>query len=60
MLTAFLIATLVIFVINLGIALLTVAVVVANDTKTFPLIPVVNVFVCLIMITWNIIALTSL
>lgn len=60
MLTAFLITTLVIFIMNLALALLTIAVAAADPSKVAtPLISVINVFLCLIMITWNIFAILS-
>lgn len=59
MVTAFLIATLVIFSINLILALLTLGIYMASEDERFPIIQVINIAVCLGMITWNIFALVS-
>jgi hypothetical protein len=59
MVISFLIATLVLFVLSLGISLLVIAINAKNpDFKIGA--QVVNVFISLIMITWNILAIISL
>ena len=59
MVTAFLITTLVLFTLNLGISLILIALKAATDDGTI-ISNIIGVVVSLIMITWNIFALVSL
>lgn len=60
MITGFLIATLVLFILNLALSLLTISVNSADPDNKVPVVSIVSVFINLIMITWNILALISL
>lgn len=60
MITGFLIATLVLFILNLALSLLTISVNAADPDNKVPVVSIVSVFINLIMITWNILALISL